>query len=161
MSNINGIAQLLVGPNDSASLILSDSVFTSAQLNLTGISGIGTALSISGINNDLSIISSGGLSVSGPIIINNTGVTGSLITRGGAYIEKGLYVNENVTVTGDIILGPSANNYNSDLFFGAPGVSGTYKISHDTSVNGGRLLIYMYNTSLSSYDLLMKLEKFC
>lgn len=157
-----GIPQLMVSPSDSASLILSDSIFTSAQLTLTGISGVGPALSISGINNnDIGIVSSGGLSISGSILINHTGTTGSLVTQGGVYIEKGLYVNSDITVAGDIILGSSTGDYNSDLFFGPPGVSGTYKISHDTSVNGGRLLIYMYNTSLSSYDLLMKLEKYC
>lgn len=154
----SGVPQLFVGPNESSSLILSDSVFTTAQLILTGVSGTGVALGVTNTSDD-SITTLGGISVSGPIYSFNQS-SNSINTQGGVYVEKDLEINQNIFVSGDIILG-TTTNYTSDLFFGPPNTNGTYKISHDNSVNGGRLMIYMYDSSLNAYDLLMKLERFC
>jgi hypothetical protein len=157
---MSGLPQLVVGPHDSSSLILDNSIFSTGRITLTN-STIG--LSITGTTSDTSLITQGGIGVSGSINSYSTrdvsvigGITGALVLSGGAYIDKQLIVNNNISVlTGDLTIG-SIGNFAS-LYIGTQGTYPSFKITRNTD---NRLRFYSYSTLSSSYVMLMMLEDF-
>ena len=152
----SGIPQLMVGPHDTSSLILSDSIFESAQITL---SGPNVALDITSTD-PCSIQSLGGLKLSGNAHILSTddvsiinGITGALVVDGGVYIEKKLYVDDDICLSGNLQVGITSQ-VSSSLFIGAENDIDSWKFSR---VNGG-LYVYKYNSNSEEYVLYMKLE---
>jgi hypothetical protein len=156
---MSGLPQLVVGPHDSSSLILDNSIFSTGQIILTHPT---IGLSITGTSST-SLITQGGIGVSGSINSYNTrdvsvigGITGALVLSGGAYIDKQLIVNNNISVlTGDLTIG-SIGNFAS-LYIGTQGTYPSFKITRNTD---NRLRFYSYSTLSSSYVMLMMLEDF-
>jgi hypothetical protein len=146
------IPQLIVGPHNSSSLIFSDSIFESAQITLLGVSGI--ALDIkSG-----SIQSLGGMELAGNakiLSVNDVsltgGITAALVVDGGVYIDKHLYVNNNISLAGDLEVGITGE-LSSSMYIGAQNDINSWKF---TRVDGG---LYVYKWTGASYQLYMKLE---
>ena len=88
------IAQLLVGPNSSSSLIRTNSIFTSKKIILNGDNdGIGLLLNNT---SDNSIKSLGGADISGKIVCKSdeniskcdNDINASVIFDGGLYVKK-------------------------------------------------------------------------
>lgn len=158
---INSTPQLIVGPHDPASLILSDSIFESAQITLSGLGTSGIALDITSTD-DCSIQSLGGIKLSGNAHILSTddvsivdGITAALVVDGGVYIDKKLYVDDDICLSGNLQVGiTSQAQGDSSLFIGADGDTNSWKFSR---IDGG-LHVFKYDTNSQSYVLYMKLE---
>jgi hypothetical protein len=157
---IGSIPQLIVGPHDTASLILSDSIFESGQITLNGIGTSGIALDITSTD-DFSIQSLGGLKLSGNAHIlsaNDVSIvdgTAALVVEGGVYIDKKLYVDDDICLSGNIQVGiTNQAQGDSNIFIGAENDINSWKISR---IDGG-LHVFKYDPNTISYALYMKLE---
>ncbi len=72
--------------------------------------------------------------------------------------QTGQITLESLSVTGvssGIIMGSSS----SSIYFGVPGITGTWKI--DTQDNNSKLIINQWDSNASDYQTMMVLEKFC
>jgi len=102
MSQVS-VPQLLVGPNESSSLIRSDSQFTTKKVTLTGDDS-GVALQITSTNAN-SILTLGGMNVTGATQYTNTDdvvIDPATRERSGAFeIDGGLVVRKKIDVKGD------------------------------------------------------------
>ena len=103
------IAQLLVGPNSSSSLIRTNSIFTSKKIILNGDNdGIGLLLNNT---SDNSIKSLGGADISGKIVCKSdeniskcdNDINASVIFDGGLYVKKKIQVGSDLCVEGVIL----------------------------------------------------------
>jgi len=155
---LSGVPQLITGPYDPASLILSDSTFETAQITLSGVSGI--ALNITDTSNT-SISSMGGILLAGDSNITSTsdvsldmGITAALVVDGGVYIDKKLYVNDTICLSGDIEIGITGGETDSSIFLGAENDINSWKFIRE----GGILNIYKWDTILNNYELMLTLE---
>jgi hypothetical protein len=142
-----GNPQLLVGPNDSSSLITSLSEFTVDRVNLVGsISGI--ALSITGNTNAtgnifLGVTSGNSLGVSN--VPANLGTTGNIIIGATGYFMNSVNTND-ITI-------------HNIFYMGSPNSIGSFKF--ERSPSNGYLRIFKWNTQLNIYELSLRLEHFC
>ena len=102
MSTVS-VPQLLVGPNESSSLIRSDSQFTTKKITLTGDDD-GVALNIVSTN-AASIKTLGGMDITGQTIYTNTTdvtIDENTGVRSAAFeIDGGLVVRKKIDVQGD------------------------------------------------------------
>lgn len=92
---VNGTPQLIVGPHSSSSLITSESIFDTQRINLSGInSSTGTAL----------YIGSTGTPDVDPTCNLISNDDSSILTLGGAYIGRGIYIEDELCVKGNAII---------------------------------------------------------
>jgi len=95
--------QLLVGPNESSSLIKSDSQFTSKKLTLTG-DNTGLALNITSTDSN-SIYTLGGMNITGATVYSNEDDVvidpDTLITTAALDVTGGLIVRKKMEIRGD------------------------------------------------------------
>ena len=106
------VPQLAVNPNNTASLIRSDSIFHSKKIILSGDDyDSGIALKLTNISNK-SIQTLGGLEVDGKIVSNYTNdvsITSStersaaVEIKGGLLVEKDIYSQKNIQIEGSIL----------------------------------------------------------
>ena len=92
--------QLLVGPNESSSLIKSDSQFTSKKLTLTG-DNTGLALNITSTDSN-SIYTLGGMNITGATVYSNEDDVvidpDTLITTAALDVTGGLIVRKKMEI---------------------------------------------------------------
>lgn len=90
---ISGDPQLIVSPYTASSLITSESIFASRRINLSGSTNT-TALYISSLGTPIMDANC--------ILLDNSNT--SLITDGGVYIGRSLYLEENLCAHGNAII---------------------------------------------------------
>lgn len=150
---ITGTPQLIVGPHDPSSLILSDSSFEAATITLNN------SLIVTGTDPD-SINTLGGVLIAGDSRITSSsdlslsnGITGALVIDGGVYIEKKLYVNDSICLTGNLEVGTTGGESNSSVYLGAKDDPDSWKIIRESGI------LNVYKHISGNYALLMSLSE--